>query len=223
MPTVLITGTNRGIGLELARQYAAEGWRVHACARDLAKAAALKEVRGDITLHELDVADETEIAALVRALEGQPIDLLINNAGVGGNDEATDPDPWLEVFRVNSIAPVRVLEALLPNLQRSKDPRVLNLTSLMGSIADNSSGGSYAYRSSKAALNAAMKSLAIDLKPRGITIAVMHPGWVKTDMGGPGAPVTPKASAEGLRRVIAALKPSDSGAFLNYDGAKLPW
>ena len=177
----------------------------------------------DITLHELDVADETEIAALVRALQGQPIDLLINNAGVGGNDEATDPDPWLEVFRVNSIAPVRVLEALLPNLQRSKDPRVLNLTSLMGSIADNSSGGSYAYRSSKAALNAAMKSLAIDLKPRGITIAVMHPGWVKTDMGGPGAPVTPKASAEGLRRVIAALKPSDSGAFLNYDGAKLPW
>lgn len=223
MPTVLITGTNRGIGLELTRQYAAEGWRVHACARDLAKAAALKEVRGDITLHELDVADETEIAALVRALQGQPIDLLINNAGVGGNDEATDPDPWLEVFRVNSIAPVRVLEALLPNLQRSKDPRVLNLTSLMGSIADNSSGGSYAYRSSKAALNAAMKSLAIDLKPRGITIAVMHPGWVKTDMGGPGAPVTPKASAEGLRRVIAALKPSDSGAFLNYDGAKLPW
>ncbi len=223
MSTVLITGTNRGIGLELARQYAADGWRVHACARNLAKATALKVLRGDVKLHELDVADEAQIAALAQALGGETIDLLVNNAGVGGADEATDPEPWLEVFRVNSIAPVRVLQALLPNLQRSKDPRVLNLTSRMGSIADNSSGGSYAYRSSKAALNAAMKSLAIDLKSKGITIAVMHPGWVKTDMGGPGAPVTPKASAEGLRRVIAAMKPSESGAFLNYDGARLPW
>lgn len=223
MPTVLITGTNRGIGLELARQYAADGWRVHACARNLAKATALKALAGDVKLHELDVADEAQIAALARELGGEIIDLLVNNAGVGGSDEATDPQRWLEVFRVNSIAPVRILQALLPNLQRSKDPRVLSLTSRMGSIADNSSGGSYAYRSSKAALNAAMKSLAIDLKSKGITIAVMHPGWVKTDMGGPGAPVTPKTSAEGLRRVIAALKPSESGAFLNYDGAKLPW
>lgn len=223
MSTVLITGTNRGIGLELARQYAADGWRVHACARKLAKTTALKALRGEIKLHELDVADEAQIAGLARSLAGEPIDLLVNNAGVGGSDEATDPQAWLAVFRVNSIAPVRILQALLPNLQRSKNTRVLNLTSRMGSIADNSSGGSYAYRSSKAALNAAMKSLAIDLKSKGITIAVMHPGWVKTDMGGPGAPVTPKASAEGLRRVIAALQPSDSGAFLNYDGAKLPW
>jgi NAD(P)-dependent dehydrogenase (short-subunit alcohol dehydrogenase family) len=223
MSTVVITGTSRGIGLELARQYAADGWRVHACARRPGKAAGLKAVRGDIELHELDVTDNAQIAALVRSLDGEAIDLLVNNAGVGGDDEATDPAAWLQVFRVNSIAPVRMLEALLPNLLKSKDPRVLNLTSRMGSIADNSSGGSYAYRSSKAALNAAMKSLAIDFKPKGIIIAVMHPGWVQTDMGGAGAPVTPNASAEGLRRVIARLKPADSGGFFNYDGSALPW
>jgi NAD(P)-dependent dehydrogenase (short-subunit alcohol dehydrogenase family) len=223
MPTVLITGANRGIGLELARQYAEAGWRVHACARKPAKASALKALAGDIRLHKLDVTNGRQIAALARALKGETLDLLVNNAGVGGTDEATDPEPWLEVFRVNSIAPVRMLEACLPHLERSKHARVLNLTSRLGSIADNSSGGSYAYRSSKAALNAAMKSLAIDLEPKRIIVILMHPGWVQTDMGGAGAPITPQTSVAGLRRVIAEVNPSDSGGFFNYDGKPIPW
>jgi NAD(P)-dependent dehydrogenase (short-subunit alcohol dehydrogenase family) len=223
LPTVLITGTNRGIGLELARQYAANGWRVHACARDPGRATALKSVSGDLRIHKLDVTSDADIAALARALAGEPIDLLINNAGVGGDDESMEPKAWLAVFAVNSIAPMRIAEALLPNVETSKERRIVSITSRMGSIADNSSGGSYAYRSSKAALNAAMKSLAIDLKPKGITIAVLHPGWVKTDMGGTGAPLATKASAEGLRRVIAGLKPADSGGFFNYEGTRLPW
>lgn len=223
MPTVLITGTNRGIGLELARQYAAEGWRVHACLRDLAKGSAVEAIAGDIRLHELDVTDEDRIEGLAAALKGETIDLLINNAALGGPEDSTDPAEWAEVFRVNSIAPVRILQAFLLHLQRSRNARVLSITSRMGSIADNSRGGSYAYRSSKAALNAAMKSFAIELKPKGITVAVMHPGWVQTDMGGPEAPVPVKVSAEGLRRVIATMKPSDTGAFFNYDGTPIPW
>jgi NAD(P)-dependent dehydrogenase (short-subunit alcohol dehydrogenase family) len=223
MPTVLITGTNRGIGLELARQYAAEGWRVHACLRDPASGGALKAIQGDIRLHELDVTDEDQIDRLAKELAGEAIDLLINNAALGGPEDDTDPDEWSEVFRVNSIAPVRILQAFLPHLALAKDPRVLNVTSRMGSIGDNSRGGSYAYRSSKAALNAAMKSFAIELKPKGITIAVMHPGWVQTDMGGPDAPVPVTTSAEGLRRTIAQMKPADTGAFYNYDGAPIPW
>jgi len=222
VPTVLITGTNRGIGLELARQYAAEGWRVHACSRK-GDAGTRKGAAGDVRSHKLDVTNDADLRALVSALDGEPIDLLVNNAGVGGDDESMDPTGWLSVFAVNSVAPMRVAEALLPNLERGKGRRIVSITSRMGSIADNSSGGSYAYRSSKAALNAAMKSLAIDWKSKNLIVAVMHPGWVKTDMGGAGAPLSTKTSAEGLRRVIAGLKASDSGSFFNYDGSQIPW
>jgi NAD(P)-dependent dehydrogenase (short-subunit alcohol dehydrogenase family) len=223
MPTVLVTGANRGIGLEFVRQYAEEGWRVHACARDPKVAKELAALKGDITIHRLDVSDEKQIAHLVKELKGDAIDVLVNNAGVGGADESTEPEEWLKVFHINSIAPVRVAEALLPNLEMGGGRLVLSLTSRMGSIADNGSGGSYAYRSSKAALNAAMKSLAIDWKRRGIIVVVAHPGWVKTDMGGPSAQISPQRSVAGLRQKLSALKLADSGSFFNYDGSALPW
>jgi NAD(P)-dependent dehydrogenase (short-subunit alcohol dehydrogenase family) len=223
MHTVLITGANRGIGLELVRQYAEDGWRVHACARDPKAATELAAIKGEITMHRLDVADERQIAHLVKELKGDAIDILINNAGVGGPDDSTDPEEWLRVFHINTIAPVRIAEALLPNLEMGGGRIVLSLTSRMGSIADNGSGGSYAYRSSKAALNAAMKSLAVDWKRRGIIVVVAHPGWVKTDMGGPSAQISPQRSVAGLRQKLSTLKPADSGSFFNYDGSALPW
>jgi NAD(P)-dependent dehydrogenase (short-subunit alcohol dehydrogenase family) len=225
MPTVLITGANRGIGLEFAREYAAEGWRVHAACRDPAKAGDLRAVKGDVTVHALDVADDKALDALAEKLKGEAVDVLINNAGILDSDGfgRTDTEAWMRAFRVNSIAPLHVLERFLPHLERGQKKIAVALTSKMGSIADNGSGGSYIYRSSKAALNAAMKSAALDLRPKGITIAVFHPGWVKTDMGGRGAAIDVKTSVTGLRSKIAALKPGDSGRFFNYDGKELPW
>lgn len=222
MPTVLITGANRGIGLQLTKDYLADGWRVHACCRAPEKATALKALTGDLHLHRLDVANETEIDGLAKSLAGVGLDVAINNAGVSGADDSSDPAGWLQVLRVNSIAPLRVAEALKPNLEKAKG-RLANITSRMGSIGDNSSGGSYAYRSSKAALNAAMKSLAIDWHGNGVTVALFHPGWVRTDMGGPDALIDTATSAAGLRKKIAALTATDSGAFFNYDGKPIQW
>lgn len=226
MPTVLITGTNRGIGLEFVRAYAVDGWKVHATARRPAVAAELKAVKGDVTVHALDIADDGAVAALARTLDGEAIDLLINNAGVIGADNAfarTDAKAWLETLRVNAIAPLHVLEQFLPHLLRGKLKRAVSITSKMGSIADNGSGGSYIYRSSKAALNAVMKSASIDLKPKGVTVILFHPGWVRTDMGGAGASIDVQTSVAGMRAKIAALGPADSGRFFNYDGKELPW
>ena len=225
MSTVFITGTNRGIGLEFVRQYAAEGWRVHATCRNPAKATELKAVKGDVTIHGLDVADDAAVAALAAELNGEAIDILINNAGILDSSSfgRTDSDTWLRAFRINSIAPLHLLERFTPHLERGSMKRAAALTSKMGSIADNTSGGSYIYRSSKAALNAAMKSAAIDLRPRGIIVAVFHPGWVQTDMGGAGAQIDTRTSVSGLKARIAALKLGDSGRFFNYDGDELPW
>lgn len=225
MPTVLITGANRGIGLEFTKEYAADGWRVHATCRDPVVARELRAVKGDVVRHALDVANDTAIRTLAQDLAGESIDLLINNAGILTRDRLgdTDLEDWLRAFHVNCIAPIHVLEGFLPHLERGIGKTAVALTSKMGSIADNSSGGSYLYRSSKAALNAAMKSAAIDLRGRGITVAVFHPGWVQTDMGGPNALIDKKKSVTGLRAKIAALTPADSGGFFNFDGTPLPW
>lgn len=226
MPTVLVTGTNRGIGLEFVRQYAAEGWRVHAACRDPEKATELKSIKGDVRVHRLDVTDEGQLAALETSLVGEPIDILINNAGVRGLGDSfgsTDVAGWLETLRVNAIAPVRVSERLIANLERGQRKLIVNITSRLGSIAENGSGGSYAYRSSKAALNMAAKSMAVDLKGRGITVVVFHPGWVQTDMGGSGAPVSPPDSVGGMRAKIASLTAADSGSFFNYNGQPISW
>jgi NAD(P)-dependent dehydrogenase (short-subunit alcohol dehydrogenase family) len=227
VPTVLVTGANRGLGLEFVRQYAAEGWRVIAACRDPDGAVALNKIKGDVAVHKLDVTNAKQIAALARALKGEPIDLLINNAGINPNEGdrpgRMDYDAWEETLSVNTIAPFRVTEALLPNLLMSKRKTVVSMTSGLGSIARNTDGGIYAYRSSKAALNMAMRSLAADLRGEGVTVVVFSPGWVRTDMGGRSAPVGVKESITGMRSVIARLKRSDSGRFFNYEGNQVPW
>lgn len=182
---------------------------------------------GLVRVIALDVSDLASVRAAARALAGTPIDLLINNAGVGsprgqklGNLDYT---AWARVLDVNTLGPMRVTEAFLEHLAAGDGKKVVTITSGMGSIADNSSGGSYAYRSSKAAVNMVVKSLSHDLAPRGITCIVMNPGWVRTDMGGPGGKISPAESIAGMRRVIAGLKPADSGNFFNYDGRSYPW
>ncbi len=225
--SALITGAGRGIGLELARQYAGEGWRVHATCRDSKGASALEKLGGDIVIHRLDVTKAVQVAALARDLKGEPIDLLVNNAGRAGARDRSfgnlDFDVWEDVFRVNALGPVRVAEALVDLIAASTRKQIVSITSRMGSIGSNNDGGSYAYRSTKAALNAAMKSLSIELARRKIAVFVFHPGWVRTNMGGRSASLTPKKSVEGMRALIDRLTLSDSGRFLDYDGAEIPW
>ena len=226
MPTALITGCNRGIGLEFVRQYAADGWRVLATCRNPRAAKELAAVAGDVKIHALDVADDYQVKALAKTLADIPIDLLINNAGVGGPEDEfgkTPANDWLEVLRVNTIAPMHVVEQFIGSLEAGQRRVIVNITSKMGSIADNTTGGSYIYRTSKAALNMVAKGLAQDLKGKRMIVVVFHPGWVKTDMGGPRALVPPKASVAGMRTKIAALTPADSGKFFNYDGQPIPW
>ena len=227
MPSVLITGANRGLGLEFTRQYAADCWRVFAACRDPAGARDLAAVEGDVSAETLDVDDGPQVAALANKLSGQPIDVLINNAGIYGPKDVTrdtvDYDAWGQVFRTNAMSPLAVSAAFAANVAQGGQKKIITLSSIMGSIAENDSSGDFIYRSSKAAVNAVMKSLAGDLKSEGITVAVLHPGWVRTDMGGPDASIEAPESVTGMRAVIAGLKESDSGRFLNYDGTKIPW
>jgi NAD(P)-dependent dehydrogenase (short-subunit alcohol dehydrogenase family) len=230
MPTVLITGANRGIGLALARGYAAEGWRGHACCRHPDKAKDLKalqaEVEDRLAVHRLDVTDGLKVASLARELAKEAIDLLINNAGVSGPRSGfgeTDYDRWQPVIGVNSFAPLRMAERFVEQVARSERKLIVNISSKMGSIAANVGSNSIIYRASKAALNQVSKSMAMALGPRGITVIVFHPGWVSTDMGGSEAPVTPADSAAGMRAVIDGVTAADNGRFFNYDGEELPW
>ncbi len=230
MPTVLITGANRGIGLALARGYAAEGWRVLACCRNPDQAKdldALKADSGDrVAIHRLDVTDGLEVAKLARELAEEAIDLLINNAGVSAPRDGfgeTDFDCWQPVFAVNTFAPLRVAERFVEQVARGERKLIVNISSKMGSIGANVSSDSIIYRASKAALNQVSKCLSVALAPRGITVILFHPGWVSTDMGGSKAPVTPADSAAGMRAVIEGVTVADNGRFFNYDGAELPW
>jgi len=235
MTTVLVTGANRGIGLEFVRQYAAEGAEVIACCRDpdgakelqsLAKLSAVPPTTGRVRVMKLDVASAADIAALKAALGGEPIDILINNAGISGprrqSSDDIDLEGWLETFRVNTVAPVAVSQALHANLKAGAGKKLAAITSGLGSTANNG-GQRYAYRSSKAALNNAMRGLSRDWAGDGITVGIYHPGWVQTDMGGRSAPVTPQASVKGLRQRIAELGPATSGAYLDYTGAAIAW
>jgi NAD(P)-dependent dehydrogenase (short-subunit alcohol dehydrogenase family) len=223
----MITGASRGLGLEFARQYANDAWRVIATCRDPAGAADLEAVEGALHIHALDVTDRDGLRALARTLEGQAVDLLINNAGIFGPDDMAfgdmDYGAWADVLGVNALAPYAVTECFAGHVAASDLKTVVSITSRMGSIASIDKGGACIYRSSKAALNAVMKGLSHELKSMGITVAVLHPGWVKTDMGGPDASIDAPVSVSGLRRVIAGLKPGDSGKFFNYDGDEIPW
>ena len=226
MPSLLITGANRGIGLELTRSYAADGWSVHACCRQPDRARALRAVDGQIMLHRVDVTDGLRVASLARELADEPIDLLINNAGIYGPRDGFGKiqfDKWQEVFEVNYIAPLRLAQRFVDLVAASDRKLMVNISSRMGSISANSGGGNYIYRSSKAALNMVVKSLSIDLAERGVTVVAFHPGWVQTDMGGPDAAVTPAESVAGMRAVIEGLGPADSGKFFDYTGEEIPW
>lgn len=227
---VLITGANRGIGLELVSQYAREGWNVLACCRTPQHANALQAIAkantgADIRILPLDVADFNQIDALAQELKEIKIDVLINNAGIYPDSNANNIDTahWLEAFKVNTMAPLRMATAFTPHIANSHLKKIATLSSKMGSLDDNTSGGSYLYRSSKAAVNMVMKSLSIDLQPLGITVVTLHPGWVQTEMGGSNALIDTKTSAAGLRKVIEQSNLETSGQFIAYDGQTIPW
>lgn len=239
MPTILITGTSRGLGLELVRQYANDGWRVLACARVPEAARELQEVAARsqqrATVHALDVTDHAQIESLARNLEGVPIDVLLNSAGVMGRESfaekglgvqrfgATDYADWEHTLRVNVLGPMKVAEAFVEHVARSSQKKIVTLTSMLGSMGQNTIGGLYAYRSSKAAANSIMKSMAIDLQRRGIIALPLHPGWARTEIGGPRGELDVQTSVAGVRKVIASLTPASAGRFLQWDGRELPW
>jgi NAD(P)-dependent dehydrogenase (short-subunit alcohol dehydrogenase family) len=216
----VITGANRGIGLELARHYAREGWRVIGVCRSGSEelAAIASQV-----IDGVDVTADSGIERLVDALAGERIDLLINNAGLLQDNQlgSIDLDSLRALMEVNAYAPLRIAEALAPQIPAGG--KIANITSRMGSIADNDSGGRYGYRASKAALNAFGKSLAIDLKPRGVAVAQLHPGYVQTRMVNFGGLISPEESARGLAACIERLNLENSGSFWHSNGEELPW
>jgi len=229
-PTILITGANRGIGLELTRQFAADGWRVLACCRDPSGAESLRALAADndaVRIHALDVTDYARMRALAAELARESIDVLLSNAGVYGPRGLgfgdVDPAPWREVLEVNTIAPMMLAQAFVDRVAASERKLVAVISSKMGSIADNGSGGSYLYRSSKTAVNQVVKCLSIDLAERGISTISLHPGWVQTDMGGSNAEIDSQTSAAGLKRILETAGPAQNGRFLEYSGDPIPW
>ena len=214
MPTILITGAGRGLGRELARQYAADGWKV------------IGTERGAKAEHRLDVGDPKQAAALARKLKGTPLDVLFCNAGIVGKRGMAlgsfDYDSWAEVLRVNLLGVAAVVEAFAEHVAAGERKVIALMSSRLGSISE-SSGMTLPYATSKAALNLLAKGLAATLASRGVIVVALSPGWVRTDMGGAGAPLSPQTSVDGLRKVIAGLKPSDSGKFFSHDGSTIPW
>lgn len=229
-PTLLITGASRGIGLETVRRFLDDpDWQVIATCRDPGAASDLRALQARhgtrLELHALDVGDGDAVGRLADVLTGRPVDVLLNNAGVMGAHQSLedlDFDGWLAEVNVNTLGPMRLALALRPNLAPSKNPRIVTISSQMGSMA-RPRGGSYAYRSSKAAVNKAMQGLALDLADEGICVVVVHPGWVRTDMGGGGADISVEESAAGIYRLTRDLTLADSGRFLTYRGEDHPW
>ncbi len=229
MQYVLITGANRGLGLELVRQYLEDGATVMATVRNPTEAHDLLDLQARtgqrLTLEPLDLLDGKAIDALAERLKDRSIDVLIHNAGYMTRHDFGH-SAWADFethFRINSYATLRLAEAFAGHLARSTERKFATLSSLLGSLAANDSGGLYAYRASKAAANAILKSLAIDLRNRGVTVLALHPGWVRTRMGGANAPLDAPTSVAGLRQVIAKANLANSGAFLQWDGRTLPW
>ena len=228
--SVLITGTTRGIGLELARQFLDAGSDVFATARNPESDVlqSLKAAHGDqLQLLALDVTDSVQIAEVAATLAGQPLNLLINNAGLfrsrSDDAESLSHETWLQEFHVNAIAPFMVTRALRENLAAADDALVAMISSKMGSMSDNTSGGAYSYRSSKAALNAVTVCLSSDLADDGTRVVALHPGWVRTDMGGSNAPVDAPTSASGLKKVMLGIDTAQNGGFFDYTGEPIPW
>lgn len=228
---ILITGANRGIGLEMVRYSMHQGWRVFACCRNPHNADQLfnlaKLSNGQISVHIADMQELGTLQALSYELRNDAIDILMNNAGIYGSDKnkfgSVDVDSWLQTFQVNTIAPLKMVEAFSEQLQMGSRKLVACMSSKMGSMADNGYGNSYIYRSSKAALNAVVKSLSIDLKALGVITVALHPGWVKTAMGGPDAEISTAECVEQLFTHLLSLSMEDSGRFIDIDGSDIPW
>lgn len=222
--TVLVTGANRGLGLEYARAFAAKGYRVIGTARTPAEADELREITDRI--EALDVADAASVTALAKRLKDVPIDILVNNAGFFDRrdvDIATvDFDLLQQTFEVNAFGPLRVAQALMPNLRLGQRKQIVNMSSQLGSI-ENSNGRWYGYRGSKSALNQFNKILSTELAAEGFVCVVLHPGWVRTDMGGANATLSPQESVAGLVSVIDKLQPADNGHYYDFQGTSIPW
>lgn len=240
MPTVLITGASSGLGLEFARQYTEADWTVFATCRDPDRVPALRQLVGHLWIYRLDVTAADQIVGLATAVRGRPIDLLIHNAGVTGREpagtsetgsfrtgvpalDAATAEGCLEAFRVNALGPLQLTAALLANLIAGRQRKLILISSGLASITDDTAGGHYAYRMSKAAANMAFRTLAADLEPLGIAAIALCPGWVRTRIGGGGAPIAPAEAVVRLRRQIDRLSVSDSGRFLTKDGVPIPW
>lgn len=229
MPIALVTGASRGIGLEFVRQYAAEGWTVHAGARNPASAGLLRQVAedGDVHIHTLDVTDRDQIGTLAAKLAGQHIDLLINNAGLWMGDEEgfgrVSDDAWMQEFHVHVFGTMAMCEAFVGHVAASGLKLIVNISSGNGSLGWDVNVGDYPYNTSKAALNMITRSMAVDLKGRDIVVAAFSPGFVATDMSGPNADLTPAESISAMRGLIATLGPADSGSFRRYNGETIPW
>ena len=228
MNTVLITGANRGLGYEFVKQYSQKGFNVIACCRNIIEAKDLKELlenSNNISIYELDVGDIKKIKNLSLELQDKKIDVLINNAGIYRSSTVgnINYDEWIESFKINTIAPYQIVENFLDEIINSDLKKVISITSKMGSIDDNTSGGSYIYRSSKTALNSMMRSLTHDLKNQGIATLTLHPGWVRTDMGGPGGWIDSFESVQGMIKQIDKLTLKNSGNYLDYAGKSINW
>lgn len=231
MKTVLITGTNRGLGLELVKQFTSSGHRVIATCRNASKSLELlnleKISNGTLELMELDLMSDDSIDGLTALLSDREVDIFINNAGIMGlrglEFGQITGESWLEVFRINTIAPLLVCQKIIKNINLGRDKKMFFISSRVGSIQENTGGAMYAYRSSKTALNQVVKSLSIDLLDRGISAIALHPGWVLTDMGGPNALIDASTSVSGLIEVMDQVSIKDTGNFFNYDGSMIPW
>lgn len=240
MPSVLITGANRGLGLEFTRQYLNDNWEVHACCRQPEKATELlvtaTDYPGNLCLRGMDVGDEAQISAVASDLKGHPLDLLINNAGIadgyghGVYEMKDDPDIrkydfafWEEMMRINTVAPAKVIGALLENIKAGNQKKIASLSSGVASITNLAWAGKYGYCSSKAGLNMVSRGLAEWLKSENVIVISLSPGWTRTDMGGPVATNSVEESVSGMRNVLSTLTLTDSGRFWNFDGKELPW
>ncbi len=230
MPTALITGANRGLGFEFCKQFLNKKYQVYACCRNINNATELQKLKSishnQLEIIPLDVEAEESINLLNNHIKHQPIDILINNAGIFTDYESDNhliAKTWQKFFMINSIAPYLITQKLLENCRASDQKKIINITSGLGSIKQNTEGGYDPYRASKAALNAITKSLAIENSSNNIIVIAMSPGWVRTDMGGAGAPLSPEEAVSGIIKQIDKLTAEDTGKFYSYDGRELPW
>ena len=235
MPVAIITGANRGLGLEFTRQCLEDDWRVITINRRSSGALDTLAERHPLTILEADLTDDASLARAVEQIAEPKIDLLVNNAGIMGDASfaevgvayqifgSFDRDEWHRVFDINVCTPMALTELLADKLEAAERPIVITMSSMLGSNALNTMGNVYAYRASKAAVNSIMKSMGRNLGPRGIICIAMHPGWVKTELGGPNAEISPERSVAGMRRVLNGLTIVDSGRFIAWDGSDMPY